>query len=288
MQEMTGTTRCYLDQQMQQPAAVTLAGGEAAVFSARCPGKETANEDAMAVAALSASSAVLILADGMGGGRAGEAAARAAVEIVAAALGPLRELAAENQMEESTLRAAVLNGIEQANAAVKSQGNGSATTLVVAAIHDGSVRTFHVGDSPAMLIGGRGRVKFATVSHSPVGLAVEAGVLDADDAMHHEDRHLVLNMLGSDAMRIEMGSPTPLAPHDRLLLASDGLTDNLTDAEIVEMARFGSALSAAGHLAEAALQRMSHPQPGQPSKPDELSLILFRPTHSTRLTEAEA
>lgn len=261
---------------MDQPALRRLPAGDAVVFSTRCPGKETPNEDALAAIALPPTSAVLILADGMGGGRAGEAASKAAVEIVGAALGPLEELAAGGQMEESTLRAAVLNGIEQANAAVKSQANGSATTLVVAAIHDQAVRTFHVGDSLAMLVGGRGRIKLATVSHSPVGLGVEAGLLDADDAMHHEDRHLVLNMLGSDAMRIEMSSPIPLAARDRLLLASDGLTDNLTDTQTIELIRKGPPLDAAARLSHAALQRMTSPAPGQPSKPDDLSFILFR------------
>lgn len=262
---------------MDQPAPRRLPPGEAALFSTRCPGKQTSNEDALALVPLPPDSTVLILADGMGGGRAGEAASRAAVEIVAAALGPLEELAAHGQMEESTLRAAVLNGIEQANAAVKARADGSATTLVVAAVHDAAVRTFHVGDSLAMLVGGRGRIKLATVSHSPVGLGVEAGLLDADDAMHHEDRHLVLNMLGSDAMRIEMSSPIPLAARDRLLLASDGLTDNLTDAQIIDLIRTGPPLAAAARLSHAALQRMTSPAPGQPSKPDDLTFVLFRP-----------
>jgi serine/threonine protein phosphatase PrpC len=267
----------FLDQRMARPIAQPMLRGQAAVFSARCPGKDTPNEDALALVPLPPVSAAMILADGMGGGRAGEAASRATVEIIAAALAPLEELAAQRQMEESTLRAAVLNGIEQANAQVKSQANGSATTLVVVAIHDGAARSFHVGDSLAMLIGGRGRVKLATVPHSPVGLGVEAGLLDAADAMHHEDRHLVLNMLGSDAMRIEMSSPIALAARDRLLLASDGLTDNLTDAQIIEVIRTGQPTTAAERLAEAALQRMTQPQTGQPSKPDDLSFILFHP-----------
>lgn len=277
----TSPAGCLLDQRMQRPMRLAVAGGYAAVFSDRSPDKQTANEDALAVVDLGPRSGVLILADGMGGTRAGEAASKAAVEVVAAALGPLEELARAGQMEESTLRAGVLTGIEQANAAVRSLANGSGTTLVVAAVHEGVVRTYHVGDSLALLVGGRGKVKLQTVSHSPVGLAVEAGILNADDAMHHAERHLVLNMLGSDEMRIEMSSPMTLAARDRLLLASDGLSDNLFESEIIEAVRRGRAEQAAQRLADAARQRMIQPTTGQPSKPDDLSLILFRPGRAT-------
>lgn len=272
-----GFAGCLLDQRMDQPRRFDLAGGMAAVFSARSPDKETANEDALAIVPLGARSGVLVLADGMGGTRAGEAASRAAVQVIAAALQPLEELAHHGQMEESTLRAGVLTGIEHANAAVRALANGSGTTVVVAALHEGVVRTYHVGDSLALLVGGRGKVKLQTVSHSPVGLAVEAGVLDADDAMHHEDRHLVLNMLGSDEMRIEMSSPMRLAAMDRLLLASDGLTDNLFESEIVQAICHGQAMDAVNRVTTAALERMTKATSGQPSKPDDLSAILFRP-----------
>ncbi len=277
----TSPAGCLLDQRMQRPMRLAVAGGHAAVLSDRSPDKQTANEDALAVVDLGPRSGVLILADGMGGTRAGEAASKAAVEVVAAALGPLEELARAGQMEESNLRAGVLTGIEQANAAVRSLANGSGTTLVVAAVHEGVVRTYHVGDSLALLVGGRGKVKLQTVSHSPVGLAVEAGILNADDAMHHAERHLVLNMLGSDEMRIEMSSPMTLAARDRLLLASDGLSDNLFEGEIIEAVRHGRAEQAAQRLADAARQRMIQPATGQPSKPDDLSLILFRPGRTT-------
>ncbi|MGI9590762.1 MAG: PP2C family protein-serine/threonine phosphatase, partial [Myxococcota bacterium] len=78
-----------------------------------------------------------------------------------------------------------------------------------------------------LLIGQRGRVKLQTVDHSPVGFAVEAGLLDADAALHHEDRHIISNFVGGADLRIEMGSGLHLAERDTLCLASDGLADNL-------------------------------------------------------------
>ncbi len=133
-----------------------------------------------------------------------------------------------------------------------------------------------MGDSEIVVVGQRGRLKLQTVSHSPVGYAVEAGMLDGEEALHHDERHLVSNLVGSAEMRIEVGSPLALAPRDTVLLGTDGLFDNLVFYEIVEAIRVGPLERAAQELAEAALKRMQEPVEGQPSKPDDLTFILYR------------
>ena len=158
-------------------------------------------------------------------------------------------------------------------------GLGAATTLAVAEIHETMVRPYHVGDSTILVFGQRGRVKLHTVAHSPVGFAVESGFLKEKEAMHHAERHLVFNMIGSTDMRIEMGSVLRLAPMDTLLIASDGLLDNLTVEEIVEILRKGPVNAAAERLARRAGTRMTAPSPGDPSKPDDLTFLVFRPRH---------
>ena len=95
--------------------------------------------------------------------------------------------------------------------------------------------------------------------------------------MHHEERHIVSNVLGSPDMRIEMGSRRELAARDTVVLASDGLLDNLHTDEVVELARRGDPVDAARSLVEAARRRMMEPIEGAPSKPDDLTLALFRP-----------
>jgi serine/threonine protein phosphatase PrpC len=67
-----------------------------------------------------------------------------------------------------------------------------------------------------------------------------------------------------------------LAARDTLLLASDGLFDNLHLDEVVELARKGPIDEVARHLAEGCRRRMCEPQAGEPSKPDDLTLIGFR------------
>ena len=79
-----------------------------------------------------------------------------------------------------------------------------------------------------LVTGGLGKIKLLTVSHSPVGMALESGLLDEAEAMHHEERHIVSNVVGSAGMRIEIGAKRKLAPRDTVLLASDGLAEAST------------------------------------------------------------
>ena len=79
--------------------------------------------------------------------------------------------------------------------------------------------------------------------------------------MHHDDRHLVSNMVGSSDMRIEVGSPILLASRDTALLATDGLFDNVHPDEIVEIVRAGPLERAAAALAGLAAKRMTEPTP---------------------------
>ncbi len=259
----------FFQTEMPRAERHAIGCGEAAVYSARAPGKESANEDAAALVALDGRGAVLVVADGMGGMPAGEQAAGLAVRRMIASL-------QERVPGEPNLRGAILNGIEDANRAIGELGVGAGSTITVVEVQGHTVRPYHVGDSMILLVGRRGRLKLQTVSHSPVGYAVESGVLDEADAMHHEDRHLVSNMLGTPDMRIEVGSALELARFDTLLLATDGLFDNLHTHEVVECVRKGPLDRVARTLVDHCRRRMTEPEPGLPSKPDDLTFIVFR------------
>ena len=100
--------------------------------------------------------------------------------------------------------------------------------------------------------------------------------MNEKEAMNHEDRHLVLNAVGSPDMRIEMGAHIDLAPLDTVLVASDGLFDNLRTEEIVECIRKGPLVEGVAKLAADAHERMTQPKANAPSKPDDLTVIAFR------------
>jgi serine/threonine protein phosphatase PrpC len=283
----------FFDRDMADPVGARIAGGQAVVLSRRCPGREPPNEDAAALVPLSDSLAVLLVADGFGGHPAGEEAASLALRLVTrsvreawenseAANGGNAFTAGEtgppsaDEPAPDDLRGPILAGIDAANLAVMGLGVGAATTLVALEIRRNRIRPYHVGDSEVLVTGQRGKLKLRTLSHSPAGYAVEAGVVDPDDAMHHEERHLVSNMVGSPEMRIEVGAPLRLAPLDTVIVGSDGLFDNLTEDEITELARKGPLPEAVAAMATLAGERMRQPAPNRASKPDDLTIVAFR------------
>jgi serine/threonine protein phosphatase PrpC len=261
----------WTEQQMDEPVRFELEVGEVCLLTTHSPGSEGINEDAVAVGMLGPDAAVLAIADGMGGRPSGASASALALGAVMEALDEV------DTADPEASRTAVLNGFERANRSVKALGVGAATTLAVIEVRGRTVRPYHVGDSQIVVVGQRGRIKYESVPHSPVGYGVEAGLLNPDEALLHEDRHIVSNMVGTDEMRIEVGPLFELAARDTVLLASDGVTDNLLVEEIVQRIRKGPLERCTRELVGEIRGRMTEPVDGTPSKPDDLSCVLFRP-----------
>jgi serine/threonine protein phosphatase PrpC len=268
--------RTYFNVDMLEPDVFELAGGMAAVLSTRRPEKTTANEDAAAVISAGDGAAVLVVADGCGGMASGEVAARLAVERLA------EHVAAVAAPEGPPLRTAILDAVEAANRAILDLKTGAGATLAVVALDHGEAKPYHVGDAQIVLVGNRGKVKLLTTCHSPVGYAVQAGMLEEDDALDHEERHLVSNFLGFEGMHVEVGSVRKVSSRDGLLLASDGVLDNLLMDEIIAFLRTGSAATAAANIGGLAWQRMQSAQDGKPHKPDDLTLIVYSQRRGSR------
>jgi serine/threonine protein phosphatase PrpC len=270
MPEARDRVRLFFDSDLEQAEFLNVARGLSAVYSARCPGKEGPNEDAAALIRCGPGSAVLAIADGFGGQPAGEQASRLALESLA-------ETVADAAGNGDSLRTGILDGFERANEAVSGLGVGAATTLVVIEIAGGRARSYHVGDSMALIVGQRGRLRLQTMAHSPIGYAVEAGWLGEDEALHHDDLHIVSNMVGSPEMRIDIGPTVELNQRDTVLLGSDGLFDNIPAQEVAQLIRTGALPKVVERLATECDRRMRSPVAGQPSKPDDLTFVLYRP-----------
>ncbi len=245
-----------------------LEAGSVCVFTAPSPASPgRRNQDCLLV--WSAGEQLMIaVADGAGGHPGG---AEASAEAVAALSEALSEAPSGQH-----LRGAILDGFEAANRRVMGLGLGAATTLAVVEIGPGWLRSYHAGDSGVLVTGQRGRLKLATVSHGPVAYGVEAGFLDEEAALVHRDLNVVSNLLGFEDLRIELGARRPLAPFDTVLVASDGLFDNLRQQEIVSEVKSGPLLGAARSLVQQAQLRMGEQARDLPGKADDLSLALFR------------
>lgn len=249
--------------ELATPLTVESDGAALSAFSTRAPLPGRKNEDGVGVIDLGERGVLAVVADGAGGHSLGDRASELAVRaVVRAASG------------SEDVRAGILSGFDAANAAVLNLGVGAATTLAVAHLSDQGLRTYHTGDSAIIVVGQRGKLKSQTIAHSPVGYAVEAGILDEAAAMNHDERHIVSNLIGTKEMRIEVGSLRPLSAFDTVVVASDGLFDNLAPEEVAELVRKGSLLDNATRLAAAAHARMERDQ--GPSKPDDLSFVILR------------
>ena len=105
---------------------------------------------------------------------------------------------------------------------------------------------------------------------------MEAGLIDEKEALEHEKRHLVSDLIGDPNMSIEVGPVVEVAQKDTLIIASDGLFDNLLQNEVIENARKGQLLASTRSSFEIAVSRMENSKDSQPSKPDDLTFLLFR------------
>jgi len=171
---------------------------------------------------------LVAVADGMGGHRAGEVASATALEALRAAISsgrPLRE------------------SIEDANTAVFTKSltdtslRGMGTTLTAGTlVAGGTVLVGHVGDSRAYLLHD-GELRQVTVDHSLVEELVREGRLTVDEAAVHPQRSIITRALGVDATVEVDVYAVELAPGDRLLLCSDGLTGMLQPDDIAATLR---------------------------------------------------
>jgi len=252
------------DANLESPQPVVLSCGQAVVFTRPRPGRPRGNEDALEIFQLEPDRAWLAIADGVGGLPRGREAATRVIEILGEPL---------SQDNDSVIE----TRIQRANQALLERLPGSATTISIVEISQDSLTSYHAGDSAALVVGQRTRIKLKTQCHSPVGISEANGILDEKQALFHPRRHLLNNMVGDPALWLEKTGPLELAPRDTVLVASDGLWDNLFVSEVVEAIRVGSLLQAAQLLADTVMTRMSTPVAGIPSKPDDVSFILYRP-----------
>lgn len=233
-------------------------------FTIASPMGKDINHDAVMVA-YDDDHVLMAVADGVGGGKLPAQASLQCLHHIA------------EHFQQTRGRAGIVEGIESANAAIISLGSGAATTITVVHISDKHVQTFHAGDSAAFVIGQRGKLKYETITHGPVGYGLAAGMLNDQEALAHEQRHIVSNVVGDSQMHIVVGPTLALAKNDTILAVTDGITDNLPMEAMIQVVRKGK-LELAAQLLLSQCHRIMQGTHEQTYKPDDLSFVLFRPT----------
>ena len=212
------------------------------------------NEDAVAS---DLSIGLVLLADGMGGYKAGEVASEIAVLMIAAEMTEAMQLQSRIfktkpiLLPESNI---LLNAIVRTNAAIyqisqlQAECAGMGTTLVVGVFVDNKLVLGHIGDSRMYRLRDELLMQL-TEDHSLVQEQINAGLITTEQAKVARNKNLVTRALGIDPMvELELQEIT-VQVGDTYLLCSDGLTDLVGDEEIRKIL-----LEANGNIAYAADQ----------------------------------
>src|SRR6266498_3373301 len=235
------------------------------------------NEDRYAVASFmldeedKTSVLFAVLADGIGGHRAGEVAAELAVNHIMQVVAKTKAKNTGQIIEQAVTEA---SDAIAAHSASNENLKGMGATCAIAWIIGDKLYTAYVGDSRIYLMRG-GRIQQLTVDHTWVQEAIEKGILTPELAREHPNVHVIRRYLGSPEppepdfrlkffdgegdQHAEANQGVQLQPDDVLLLCSDGLTDLVWNDEILETVRTKSNLKeAARSLVDLANARGGH------------------------------
>lgn len=175
---------------------------------------------------------LLVVADGMGGHRAGDFASRFTVEV----------LVEEVQNSQETHPEAILgNAIQAVNerlleeAQKESRLEGMGTTLVAATIMDHVLYFANIGDSRLYLI--NKEIRQLSKDHSMVEEMVRLGGLTEEEAKHHPDKNIITRAIGMRQKVDPDFFEYRLKGGDIILMCSDGLTNMVDDDEIFQIVK---------------------------------------------------
>ncbi len=227
------------------------------------------NEDNIAMAP---EAGLVVVADGMGGHRAGEVASRLAVEAIQHHI--VNTLAEAKGNSNNVEVMAVRDAIQRANRSIYEHARenpeyaGMGSTVVVTLFYGDKLCVGHVGDS--RLYRFRDTIlEQVTEDHSVVQELVSRGLVTAEEARQSIGKNLVTRALGIDPDVEADISEHDVYDEDVYLLCSDGVNDVLADGDIEMM------LTEHGRNLETTAQHMVNTA-NERGGPDNISVILVR------------
>lgn len=183
--------------------------------------------------------AFFAIADGMGGHKAGEVAAKEAVRFVGASI---EELFVSTERNWNIFDLTAFNKlcIENANSWVhhlgkkKKECKGMGTTICTLLFHERSLIYGHVGDSRIYRFR-EGLLEQLTVDHSLTNQMIAKGQIQKESQQTAQYKNVLTRALGTQSEVDAEIHIAPVNPHDIYLMCSDGLTDQVSDGEIAHI-----------------------------------------------------
>jgi len=178
---------------------------------------------------------LFVVADGMGGHKAGDVASKLAVDL---SVDYIRHYAVPDFIEPENFLDLLINAGRHANqgildaAAENPEYDGMGTTLILSTIYEHKMYIAHIGDSRVYAVNDC-EIKQITVDHSYVEQLVKAGEVSEDDAHKHPKRSMLTRVMGVPMEYCEFdGLILDVSGYNSVLLCSDGLTNMMNDDAI--------------------------------------------------------
>lgn len=207
---------------------------------------------------------LFVVADGMGGHKAGDIASRFTVENLVTLI---------RESKEKDLISIINNAISDVNGKLFDKAResvdyeGMGTTLVVATISDKLLNVANVGDSRLYIVGDD--ITQITRDHSLVEEMVSLGKLDRKAARVHEKKNYITRAIGGEKnVDAEMFS-VDLKPGDRIIMCTDGLSNMVEDNDILNIVKRSASLEEAVEV----LIKTANDNGGK----DNISVIIIEP-----------
>jgi protein phosphatase len=193
----------------------------------------------------------LLVADGMGGHAAGELASSTTVAIVAQVDSNKEKL---EDLESKLIEIPKIITKELKNAINKdSSRSGMGTTLSAAVIQENQLKISHVGDSRAYLVRNK-QISRITKDQTYIQSLIDNKEITESEAKNHPQRSLLLQAIDGITESIPVITSIEIFENDKIILCSDGLTNVVTDEEILEIVNQFDYVGAVSALIEKALE----------------------------------
>lgn len=194
--------------------------------------KRNTNQDYAGLFKNKAGVELAILADGMGGHQAGDVASKMAVNNIGMSWGKTDITGSEKAVQWLIKRIQDENEVIYQKGQTRDEFLGMGTTIVSAVLLENSFVLANVGDSRAYLVRNNELLQL-TEDHSLVNELVKSGEITREMAMNHPRKNVLTRSLGMPST-VEVDVTNHLwVPNDYILLCSDGLTNMVSEEEIL-------------------------------------------------------